>query len=191
MWTYVDHGEKVDNTRISGAIDVGHHLSFLSNGQKMQSLAILWLLAGTFSAHATPVENGNDRDPMQVRLAYAGATGMHVSWNTYAQVHKPSVRWGTSPGKLNNVASSGVSVTYETSSTYSNHVKIGGLKPDTLYYYLPQHSGKKAEPFSFRTSRITGDHTPFTAAVVVDLGTVSKFLGSIPTEICADHTQRC
>jgi hypothetical protein len=71
---------------------------------------------------------------MQVRLAYAGATGMYVSWNTYAQLDKPSVRWGTEPDNLNNVASSRISVTYETSSTYNNHVKIGGLKPDTQYY---------------------------------------------------------
>ena len=141
----------------------------------MHSLAFLLLLARTFSVYATPVENGNDRDPMQVRLAYAGNTGMHVSWNTYAQLEKPSVRWGTSPGKLTNVASSGVSVTYETSSTYNNHVKISGLKPDTLYYYLPQHSGNNAKPFTFRTSRTTGDHTPFTAAVVVDLGTMGGY----------------
>lgn len=112
---------------------------------------------------------------MQVRLAYAGDTGMYVSWNTYAQLEKPSVRWGTESNSLNNVASSSISVTYETSSTYNNHVKITGLKPDTLYYYLPQHAGKDAKPFTFKTSRKIGDHTPYTAAVVVDMGTMGGY----------------
>lgn len=72
---------------------------------------------------------------MQHRLAYAGDTGMHVSWNTYSQLSKPTVRYGTSPHNLNMEASSNISVTYQTSTTYNNHVKITGLEPDTLYYY--------------------------------------------------------
>ena len=141
----------------------------------MPVLPILWAFAWPLAAYATLVQNGNDRDPMQVRLAYAGSTGMHVSWNTYGKLDNPTVHWGTTSDNLCNSASSSVSVTYETSSTYNNHVKITGLKPDTMYYYLPQYSSNTTTPYSFRTSRITGDHTPFLAAVVVDLGTMGGY----------------
>lgn len=125
--------------------------------------------------HATTVKNGNDKQPMQVRLAYAGSTGMYVSWNTYGQLDDPTVHWGSEPEHLNNTASSQVSVSYQTSSTYNNHVKIDGLQPDTMYYYLPEHSTNVTQPHSFRTSRVKGDHKPFKAAVVVDLGTMGGY----------------
>ncbi len=110
---------------------------------------------------------------MQIRLAYAGDTGMHVSWNTYGQLPSPSVRYGTDPNHLDQVAYSDVSVTYQTSTTYSNHVKITGLKSDTIYYYQPAHTNGTA-PHTFKTSRPAGDATPMTVAVVVDLGTMGS-----------------
>lgn len=126
-------------------------------------------------AAAVPVQNGNNLVPEQVRIAYAGCTGMTVSWNTYAHVQEPSVAWGLSPNDLSHVATSNISVTYETSTTHNNHVKIEGLKPDTVYYYLPIHSSNGTEPYSFRTSRVAGSDTPFTVAVVVDLGTMGGY----------------
>lgn len=109
--------------------------------------------------------------PMQIHLAYAGPNGMHVSWNTYSQLSNPTVVYGLVPWFLNQRASSNVSVTYNTSTTYNNHVKLEGLLPDTQYFYQPQHSNVST-PFTFRTSRLAGDPRPFNVALAVDLGTM-------------------
>lgn len=112
----------------------------------------------------------------QIRLAYAGPTGMMVSWNTFAQIDKPTVLYGLSPREMTSVATSDVSVTYETSLTYNNHVKITGLMPDTMYYYMPTTLIKSNDstpgPFTFKTSKPAGDMTPYSIAVVVDMGTM-------------------
>lgn len=109
----------------------------------------------------------------QTHLAYAGPNGMMVSWNTYTKIEKPTLKYGLTKD-LDSEASSTVSVTYNTSLTYNNHVKITGLLPDTLYYYKPtslMESDDESEPYSFRTSRPAGDTTPYSIAVVVDMGT--------------------
>ncbi|KAI1613774.1 Phosphodiesterase/alkaline phosphatase D [Exophiala viscosa] len=80
----------------------------------------------------------------QLRLAYAGDTGMYVSWNTFEKLDNPTVHYGLVSNDLNMTASSNVSVTYATSLTYNNHVKIS--------------TGGQPEAFS--------------VAVVVDLGTM-------------------
>jgi hypothetical protein len=52
---------------------------------------------------------------------------------------------------------------------------LTGLKPDTLYYYLPGDLLKATDtsvPFSFKTSRSAGDGTPYTVAMFADLGTM-------------------
>src|SRR5579871_6798615 len=67
----------------------------------------------------------------QTRLAYSGPNGMMVSWNTYNHIEKPTVKWVFRSDYLIYEASSTVSVTYNTSLTYYNHVKITGLQPDT------------------------------------------------------------
>lgn len=138
-------------------------LSFVSAG--LAATAIF-----TTPAYSVPheVRSDNQTVPMQVRLAYAGDSGMTVSWNTYSQLSQPSVRYGKHPDHLNKVASSDVSVTYKTSTTYNNHVKITGLEPDTVYWYQPMYGN--AAPLSFKTSRRAGDEEPYTVAVVVDLG---------------------
>ena len=128
-------------------------------------LANLLLAASSLASAAS-----DDTIPMQVRLAYAGQTGMVVSWNTYSQLERPTVYYGTIPDDLRYFAYSDVSVTYPTSTTYNNHVNITGLQPDTLYYYLPQDLS--SEPYTFRTARAAGDMTPYSIAVVADLGTM-------------------
>ena len=128
-----------------------------------------------FAALAIPTSAAtNSTINSQVRLAYAGDTGMFVSWNTFSQLSTPTVHYGVSPNALTQIVSSNVSVTYRTSLTYNNHVKITGLKPDTTYYYLPEHllNMNSTTPYSFKTSRPAGDGTSFTTAVVVDLGTM-------------------
>lgn len=112
----------------------------------------------------------------QIRLAYFGDNAMRVSWNTFQYVENPTVHWGFTAGNLNKTSSSNVSVTYPTSLTYNNHVLLSGLKPDTTYFYLPapllNYDG--IMPFNFTTSRAAGDSTPFSVAVVVDLGTMGS-----------------
>jgi acid phosphatase type 7 len=70
-------------------------------------------------------------------------------------------------------ATSNASVTYETSTTFNNHVLLTGLRPNTLYYYNLLHSNT-TRPYNFTTPRLAGDHTPFTAAVIVDMGTFGR-----------------
>jgi hypothetical protein len=110
----------------------------------------------------------------QVRLAYAGPTGMTVSWNTFNQLPNPTVMYGLSNDTLNMSASSTVSITYNTSLTFNNHVTITGLMPDTTYFYMPLDlltDEFTRPPYSFTTARAAGDMTPHTVAVVIDMGT--------------------
>jgi hypothetical protein len=117
----------------------------------------------------------NETINSQVRLAYVANTGMRVSWNTFTKEKTPTVLYGTSPKLLTKCATSTDSVTYDTSLTYNNHVTITGLKPDTTYYYLPSHlleDDTVKAPYSFRTSRAAGNTTPYSMAIVIDLGTM-------------------
>lgn len=124
---------------------------------------ILGLLGGAFVLSAVAAAD----PPKQIRLAYSKDSGMHVSWNTVVKLEQPTVYYGTSPHHLRKKASSRTSVTYKTSTTYNNHVQLSGLKADTEYFYKPEGAD---EVFSFKTSRAAGNATPFTVAVVVDLG---------------------
>ena len=119
----------------------------------------------------------NGTAPSQIRLAYAGTDGMAVSWNTNQKLSRPIVNYGSQKGKLNQQASSDISNTYPTSSTYSNHVVIKGLDPDTTYYYYPQ-CGDDKNPLSFKTARDTGDSKPFSFAMVGDMGSLRIQAGS-------------
>ncbi|GLB39268.1 putative iron/zinc purple acid phosphatase-like protein C [Lyophyllum shimeji] len=131
--------------------------------------ATLLTLVSAQAGHVPGSVPDNKYEPLQHRLAYAGPTGMTVSWNTFAKLEKPSVRYGTDPKGLTSIAY-GSSTTYPTSRTYNNHVRLSGLHPNTKYYYLVANSVESA--YSFTTPREAGDHTPFSTAVVVDLGTM-------------------
>ncbi|KAH8655789.1 Metallo-dependent phosphatase-like protein [Xylariales sp. PMI_506] len=113
----------------------------------------------------------------QVRTAYHGPNGMTVSWNTFSKLDNPTVKYGLTPSILFSTASSGESVTYNSSDTYSNHVRISGLQPDTLYYYMPSSllpNETSTGPYTFKTAKAAGDKTPYTAAFVCDLGTMGS-----------------
>ncbi|EEA23634.1 hypothetical protein TMatcc_002510 [Talaromyces marneffei ATCC 18224] len=139
--------------------------------------ASLMLAAGLLSSGSAACD---DIIPMQVRLAYAGPKGMVVSWNTFSELERPVVHYGRFPDALIHEASSDVSVTYPTSTTYNNHVTLQDLEEDTVYYYLPEHSNA-TEPYTFRTSRRAGDKTPFAMAVVVDMGLIGP--GGLSTRV--------
>ncbi|KAK9320483.1 Metallo-dependent phosphatase-like protein [Lipomyces orientalis] len=119
----------------------------------------------------------NKLEPLQHRLAYAGPTGMTVSWNTYEKIDEPTVYYGTDSWDLSSYAT-GESVTFQTSWTWSNHVKITGLKPNTKYYYMVSHTNcyncSELSPYAFTTAREAGDLTPYTTAVVIDLGVMGE-----------------
>lgn len=75
--------------------------------------------------------------------------------------------------KIDMLAASDESITYPSSLTYNNHVTITGLQPNTQYWYYPvgPHADLATpEPYSFTTSRSAGDKTPYTMAVIVDMG---------------------
>jgi len=124
-------------------------------------------LAVPVAAAQPPVCNGNTF-PTQIRLAYAGHGGMSVSWNTKEKLPNPTVLFGKDPKNLNRQASSSISVTYTTSSTYNNHVIINGLQPDETWYYMPQ-CGNKAMTFS--TAPNPGKKDEFSFAMIGDMGT--------------------
>ncbi|KAF8307936.1 Metallo-dependent phosphatase [Clavulina sp. PMI_390] len=106
--------------------------------------------------------------PVQARLAFDGATGMTIGWNTFQQIANPQVHYGLSPNSLQSTALSSSSVKYQTSRTWANTVKLSGLLPSTTYYYKIDSTNSTVS--SFTTARAPGDDTPFTAALVIDLG---------------------
>ncbi|KAH0838885.1 Metallo-dependent phosphatase-like protein [Lanmaoa asiatica] len=149
-------------------------------------------LAESTGVHIPGTVPCNPYEPLQQHLAFAGPTGMTVSWSTHTQLATPQVWYGESPTALTSVAT-GTSTTYLTSRVYDNHVKLTGLKPNTKYWYrtsyqlrsfsVPVSVSALSSPLdrncagcayrptdTFTTAREPGDEAPFTVAVVVDLG---------------------
>src|ERR1700761_3164489 len=58
-----------------------------------------------------------DTAPEQIHYNYMGCNGMMISWNTKCKLDKPTVKYGKGQS-LDKTASSDVSVTYKTSTTY-------------------------------------------------------------------------
>ena len=58
---------------------------------------------------------------------------MTVAWNTFKPLTKPTVRYGLSPHSLVHKVSSSSSITYNTSRTWANTVKLAHLRPFTEY----------------------------------------------------------
>ncbi len=57
-------------------------------------MAIFKTLALALSLATAALAAPNGTTPMQIRLAYAGPTGMMVSWNTYEKLTNPTVYYG-------------------------------------------------------------------------------------------------
>lgn len=117
-----------------------------------------------------------DLFPTQIRLGYWGDKGMAVSWNTKQKLAHPTVLYAADVGShadknnLNRQASSDVSVTYPSSSTYNNHVVITGLAPHTSYLYRPQCGN---QTYTFTTARSAGKgRDGYKFAMIGDLGTI-------------------
>lgn len=136
-------------------------------------LGAAFIAAFATSALATPEKHDDPCHdglfPTQIRLAYAGDKGMAVSWNTKEKLTKPTVYFGKHDNKnLNRFATSKISTTYPTSSTYNNHVVISGLQEDTTYYYMPQCA---TQTYVFTTARSAGSKAEFSFAMIGDMGT--------------------
>lgn len=151
----------------------------------LASAAAIASLSGSATAQPGPHEPGtkpkNPFTPLEHRVAYHTPSAMMVSWNTFTHLSAPSVRYGQNPFILDRIALARGrpgegSVTYPTSRTYSNHVLLDNLQPDTEYYYQVAHSNPLADntTYSFRTARAAGDNRAFTVAMVVDLGLMGQ-----------------
>lgn len=85
---------------------------------------------------------------------------------------------GLHPQKLDMYVKSNTSITYPTSRTWNNHVKVTGLKPDTTYYYRvsgTNGAGAAYLPtYKFKTARPAGDDKPLTIATFGDLGLMGR-----------------
>jgi hypothetical protein len=131
---------------------------------KFQSVAVLAFASASF---AVPLVCNDETFPTQIRLAYQNDRGMAVSWNTKVQLSKPTVSWGLDT-KLAQSSWSDVSTTYQSSTTWNNHVIVRIIKPDTLYYYRPQCGNVT---YTFTTARTKGQDTPYQFAMIGDMGT--------------------
>ncbi|KAJ5272798.1 hypothetical protein N7478_007923 [Penicillium angulare] len=113
---------------------------------------------------------GEKTTPEQLHFNYAGDRGMTISWNTKAKLEFPAVRYGRDRW-LDQMVFSEVSVTYPTSTTYSNHVFIDGLEPDTEYSFSVLCADEN-DHHQFKTSIAPGNPRPYTFAFIGDLGTM-------------------
>ncbi|KAG2505743.1 hypothetical protein JM16_009248, partial [Phytophthora kernoviae] len=126
--------------------------------------------------------------PQQFHLAFAGeeaGTGMAISWTTFALESKPAVWIGAKKTKVALVKSAKI----ETKSyykdddyeLYSYHAVVGGLKPNTEYFYKvgsDTETKSQSTVSSFKTARSSGDTSPFTVAVFGDMGTEANSVAS-------------
>jgi acid phosphatase len=128
-------------------------------------------------ATANPTNNIN-----VISLSYL-PKGINVHFQTpFGLGTAPSVHFGTSPSKLNKKAT-GTTHTYDRTppcsevvvtqcSQFFHEVQLHDLKPGTTYYYQIQAANgtTASDILSFKTARAAGDSTPFTMAVLADMG---------------------
>ncbi|KAL3965508.1 hypothetical protein ACCO45_002512 [Purpureocillium lilacinum] len=127
------------------------------------SLAALSLFVGdALAAASLPPKPADLTTPVQQRIAVNGPNAISVAWNTYKQLTKPCVNYGTSADSLSLQACSSRSVTYPSSRTWSNSVALTGLQPATTYYY-------KIESTNSSPAR-RWRQDPFSINAIIDLG---------------------
>ncbi|KAE8356387.1 acid phosphatase AphA [Aspergillus coremiiformis] len=118
-----------------------------------------------------------------ISLAYV-PNGMHIHYQTpFGLGTAPSVKWGTKPHKLDNLAQ-GYTHTYDRTpscseikavtqcSQFFHEVSLENLEPGTKYYYqIPAANGTtESEVLSFKTARPAGHRGKFSVAVLNDMG---------------------
>lgn len=138
-------------------------MSFNINALSVLALATSASAYAYAEVDATLALTCNDKTvPKQLRIAYAGPNSMAVSWNTDQRLTNPFVEFGKD-AKLDNTASSSISTTYATSSTFNNHVTLTKLQSDTVHQYRSQCG---SDSYSFRTAREAGKGEKFSFAMV-------------------------
>ncbi|MEN9798540.1 MAG: hypothetical protein RL653_2236 [Pseudomonadota bacterium] len=99
-------------------------------------------------------------------------TSVKIAWRTAAS-EASVVKYGPSPSQLTSTA---------TGASGTDHVvSLGGLQPDTLYFYSvgtaaqvrAPLNGMEADQYRFRTSPLPGTRRPFRIWVVGDDGTAT------------------
>lgn len=114
--------------------------------------------------------NGVPRNntPVHFHLAFAGEHGMAVSWETNTDTDQHMCKYGTSARNFNTRAS-GSSVT--DTAIFTHTVILPKLAESTRYYYsCGDPSVGMGEVFSFMSSLPVGSRTPFTVAIIGDMG---------------------
>ncbi|KAH8900678.1 Metallo-dependent phosphatase [Thozetella sp. PMI_491] len=146
---------------------------------------VMPLLAACAKAAASyPPKPSDLTTPLQQRLAIHAANSVSIGWNTYQEINRPCVQYGTTAQALDLVACSSSSITYPTSRTYFNTVILANLTQATTYYYKIVSTNSTVEHFF--SPRTAGDQTPFSINAVIDLGVY----GADGYTIQMDHSKR-
>lgn len=140
------------------------------------TLAILFLFFGFTLAEES-------YDVNQIHMAQ-GVTpeSMVISWVTNSSTPKSTVRYGSTPKNLDNIAegsSTNYEYYYEEYGNYRSgsihHVYLNNLKPSTVYYYQCGDFSLEAASgvLMFKTLPKVGDKRPISFGLVGDLGQTS------------------
>jgi hypothetical protein len=106
--------------------------------------------------------------PVHFHLAFAGPSGMAITWETDSDTSTHVCKYGTSSTSLTSTQT-GTSRTYGT--VYSHNVVIKNLEPNSKYYYSCGDATAGFGPtYSFTTAPVPGDRSPFAIAVIGDMG---------------------
>jgi phosphodiesterase/alkaline phosphatase D-like protein len=105
--------------------------------------------------------------PEQIHTAFAGDTGMTVSWATDGDAGS-TVNYGTKASTLTSKAT-GSSSTY-TKPMFHHHTTLTGLKENTKYYYKVGDASGESAVMSFTTAPKPGDKGKFSASIFGDWG---------------------
>jgi hypothetical protein len=92
---------------------------------------------------------------LHLQFGADAAAEMTVSWHSLAPVRNPRVLLGTLDGKLEQTVAARPSSYADAKSNrkvWVYHVKLRGLRPDTVYLYAALHDGATPEFATFRTA---------------------------------------
>ncbi|KAI0399277.1 Metallo-dependent phosphatase-like protein [Xylaria palmicola] len=142
------------------------------------------LAVGVMAGASYPAIPADRTTPTQQRIAVKGPNSVSIGWNTYQQLSKPCVQYGTSSGNLGSTACSTTSITYPNSRTWGNTVTLSDLSPGTTYYYKIASANSTVE--HFLSPRPAGDKGAFSFNAVIDLGVY----GADGYTIKADNARR-
>eukprot|EP01100_Stratorugosa_tubuloviscum_P007167 TRINITY_DN2_c0_g2_i1.p1 TRINITY_DN2_c0_g2~~TRINITY_DN2_c0_g2_i1.p1 ORF type:complete len:437 (-),score=195.07 TRINITY_DN2_c0_g2_i1:95-1405(-) len=115
----------------------------------------------------------NSITPQQIHIAFAGETGMTISWLTEEKTATSIVQYGLQSG-LYTANATGYFTQYYKS--YHHNAVLPNLKPLTKYYYICGDATTKTWSTEnyFISAPLATTHIPFTVAVYGDMGTTNS-----------------